>query len=82
MTRIPIVVVVVTVVSSTLSAQGAAGWLDRPMAVWNQSSILPSAQGATESQAALGEHAGLLSLRGVRKAGWVPFLLFDRAMWR
>ena len=87
MTRILIVVVVVTVVSSTLSAQGS-GWLDRLMAVWNQSSILPSAQGATESQAALERRCGSSTLassvaaEAVRKAGWVPFLLFDRAITR
>jgi hypothetical protein len=72
-----------------VSAQTGTTWLDRPMASWNQqASIVPRAQTATELQAALERRCGSSSLststnaEAVRKAGWVPFLHFDRAIAR
>ena len=73
----------------TVAAQSGTSWLDRPMTSWNQSATgLPSAQAGAESPNALERRCGSSSLTAsptadvVRKAGWTPFVHFDRAIAR
>ena len=75
--------------AAMLSAQAGASWLDRPMTSWNQpASVVAAAPAGTESQGALQRRCGSSSLSSsttaetLRKAGWVPFLHFDRAIAR
>jgi hypothetical protein len=75
--------------AAPLSAQAGASWLDRPMTSWNQPGrAVPVAQPGTESQGTLARRCGSSSLSSsttagtLRKAGWVPFLHFDRAIAR
>lgn len=80
---------IATSVWPSLSAQTGATWLDRPMTPWNQTvTSVPSAQAGTEAQRVLERRCGSNSLstsasaEAIRKAGWVPFLHFDRAVVR
>jgi len=84
-----ILVVAATLLPTTVSAQSDTSWLDRPLAAWSQASgTVPPARPGTESQSALERRCGSSSLsasaaaEAVRKAGWVPFLHFDRAIAR
>jgi LppP/LprE lipoprotein len=84
-----ILVVAATLLPPPMSAQSGTSWLDRPMASWNQSTTaVPPAQAGAESPGVLERRCGSSSLAAsptadaVRKAGWAPFLLFDRAIAR
>jgi len=84
-----ILVVAVTLLPTTVSAQSDTSWLDRPLAAWSQApGTVPQARAGTESQSALERRCGSRSLtasaaaQAVRNAGWVPFLHFDRAIAR
>ena len=82
-----ILVVAATLLPPTVSAQSGTSWLDRPMTAWNQlPTAVPSAQAGPESPGVLERRCGSSSLTAspaasaVRKAGWTPFLHFDRAI--
>jgi hypothetical protein len=71
------------------SAQSDTSWLDRPLVAWSEApGPVPPARAGTESQGALERRCGSSSLSAspaadaVRKAGWAPFLHFDRAIAR
>lgn len=76
------------IVSALLvAAQLAAGWLDRPMAGWNQPAAkVPASRIAADAQATLERRCGAPksaspeSLDAIRKARWVPFLHLDQAI--
>jgi hypothetical protein len=68
-----ILVVAATLLPPTVSAQSDTSWLDRPPAAWSHApGAVPQARAGTASAAA----------ETVRKAGWAPFLHFDRAIAR
>ena len=82
-------VLLATSLSPGMSAQTGIMWLDRPMTPWNQTvTSVPTAPAGSEAQSALERRCGSSSLSAspnggsVRKAGWVPFLHFDRAIVR
>jgi LppP/LprE lipoprotein len=84
-----ILLVAVTLLPTTVSAQSDTSWLDRPLAAWSQApGTVPQARAGTESQSALERRCGSSSLtasaaaEAVRKVGWAPFLHFDRAIAR
>lgn len=69
----------------TLSAQLAAGWLDRPMAGWNQpaspvptSRLEANSQGSLERRCSAPPTASASVVDAVRRARWVPYLHLDR----
>ena len=79
----------VVLMAAAAMAQTGSGWLDRPMAGWNEADKgVPSAQPGSELQAALDRRCGSSALAksatadAVRKAGWVPFLHFDQVISR
>ena len=70
-----------------LSAQLAAGWLDRPPAGWNQpAASVPPSRIAADSQATLERRCGAPksaspgAVDAIRRARWVPFLHLDQAI--
>ena len=84
-----ILAVALTLLPPRVSAQSDTSWLDRPLAAWSQApGTVPRAQAGTESQSALQRRCGASSLsasasaEALRKAGWAPFLHFDRAIAR
>jgi hypothetical protein len=87
--RVLVFILIAAALIPTLSAQTSTSWLDRPLTPWNQPvAVIPSAQAGTESHGELERRCGSNSLTAsptaaaIRKAGWVPFLLFDRAIAR
>lgn len=85
--RALVVTLIATSLMPRVSAQAGMLWLDRAMASWNGSpAIVPAVQAGAESQDALERRCGSASLttsptaEAVRKAGWAPFLHFDRAI--
>ena len=84
-----ILVVAVTLLPTTVSAQSDTSWLDRPLASWSHApGTAPQARAGTEAQSALERRCGSSSLtasaaaEALRKAGWAPFLHFDRTIAR
>jgi LppP/LprE lipoprotein len=84
-----ILVVAATLLPTTVSAQSDTSWLDRPLASWSHAPrTVPQARAGTESQSALERRCGSSSLtasaaaEALRKAGWAPFLHFDRTIAR
>jgi len=84
-----ILVVAATLLPPTVSAQSDTSWLDRLPAAWSHApGTVPQARAGTESLNALERRCGSSSLsasaaaEAVRKAGWAPFLHFDRAIAR
>ena len=79
---------IVTLAASSSRAQSPAGWLDRPLAQWNQSgAALASPPSGAESSAALARRCRSNAMKGstidaLSKAGWVPFLHQDRSITR
>jgi hypothetical protein len=79
---------IVTVAASSSSAQSPAGWLDRPLAQWNQSgAAIASPASGVESSGALARRCASNAVKGptadaLSKAGWVPFLHQDRSITR
>jgi LppP/LprE lipoprotein len=70
-----------------LSAQVAAGWLDRAPAGWNQPAAgVPPSRIAADSQATLERRCGAPksaspgAVDAIRRARWVPFLHLDQAI--
>ena len=70
-----------------LAAQLAAGWLDRPMAGWNQpttnvpaSRITADAEATLERRCGAPQSASARSVDAIRKARWVPFLHLDQTI--
>jgi hypothetical protein len=82
-----VLAVAATLFSATMSAQSDTSWLERPMTPW-ASTAVPAARAGSESQNVLERRCGSSSLTAsptadpVRKAGWAPFLHFDRAITR
>ncbi|HEX5110516.1 MAG TPA: LppP/LprE family lipoprotein [Vicinamibacterales bacterium] len=79
---------IVAIAASSPRAQSPAGWLDSPLAQWNQSvATLPAPSTGAESPSALACRCGSNAAKGpsadaVSKAGWVPFLHQDRPLVR
>ena len=70
-----------------LSAQVAAGWLDRAPAGWNQPAAgVPPSRIPADSQATLERRCGSPksaspgAVDAIRRARWVPFLHLDQAI--
>ena len=81
-----LLILIATSLTPSASAQTATTWLDRPMTRWT--ATMPTAQAGGEAQSVLERRCGSSSLstsrnaEALRKAGWVPFLHFDRAIAR
>lgn len=74
-------------VATTLSAQPAIAWLDRPLSTWNRpAASAPAAPSGDEAFARLDRRCGTSAAGSsepaavLRAAGWVPFLHLDRAI--
>ena len=87
--RLLVFILIAAALMPALSGQTSTSWLDRPMTSWNQpASVVPPAQASSETQSVLERRCGSSSLstssnaEALRKAGWVPFLHFDRAIVR
>ena len=85
--KLSLATLLLTSMTATLSAQLAAGWLDRPMAGWNQpaspvptSRIEANSQGSLERRCSAPPTASASAVDAVRKARWVPYLHLDRAI--
>ena len=82
-----LVIPIATSLMPAVSSQTGTIWLDRPMTPWTSTAV-PAAQAGSEAQTVLDRRCGSSSLTAsttadaVRKAGWVPFLHFDRAIAR
>jgi LppP/LprE lipoprotein len=77
----------IVIVMAVQSAAAQAGWLDRPLASWNQSvARIPAAPKGSEPLSTLDRRCGSSALassttaEAIRKAGWVPFLHLDRVI--
>lgn len=94
MVRMPPPTVIVGVLLLLMSPRTAAGeeykgWMDRPVAGWNtQGGEVPQAPASTEARVDLLRRCGLAlrestpAEQALAKAGWVPFLHFDRRIVR
>jgi hypothetical protein len=82
-----LVIPIATLLIPGVSAQTGTTWLDRPMTPWTSTAV-PAAQAGSEAQSVLERRCGSSSLTAssaadaLRKAGWAPFLHFDRAIAR
>lgn len=84
--RALLVMLIVTSLVPTVRAQSVTMWLDRPMTP--SATTMPTAEAGSEGQSVLQRRCGSSSLstssnaEALRKAGWVPFLHFDRVIVR